>query len=277
MTGIGSSRQLRSKELRVCTTVSTRVNWSKLYGQTHFKYCELRGLYNLFQSLTKNPKVAPFSAAVPVGKGGEGLMRRDQFLGACASGGSLGLSEVVGHFGSRLFDMIDTDGDGLLCFKEFVVGLSHLLKGAESERLKLSFKAYNLGGEGKWVTLEDMTSVLACSSEVVYPTLLKFIRGKERTGGKTTGMDLERREAGMGKQGAGMDSLTLAKTFRALSRRNAAAYAQKIMVEFGREKDGRLNRKEFERWARSGPVLRCRLNEFSIDVNAVPFQGVRLA
>ncbi|CAM9668429.1 unnamed protein product [Choristocarpus tenellus] len=278
---MGKFRQKQCNELKACLSVSPTLDWAKLYRVTSFSFCELRGLYELFKTLGEKPMVAPcastaFETTVCLKNNGsmsQGIQRH-QFLAACELGGLLGLSEVVGHFGSRLFTIFDTDGDGILGFKDFVCGLNHLLKGPESEKLKLTFKAYNLNGKGKWVTLEDMTSVLACASEAAYPTLLKFIQEQERAVWGSGSWD--RHAGGSLEKGDTVTGELNPENFRAMSRRNAAAYAERTMKEFDQDKDGRLSRKEFKRWARSSPVLRCRLNEFSIDINVVPFQGVRL-
>ncbi|CAN0402693.1 unnamed protein product, partial [Hapterophycus canaliculatus] len=79
------------------------------------------------------------------------------------------------------------------------------------------------------------------------------------------------------------DPEALAELLQEIARRNAAAYAERAVSEFGSQaqggKAGRagLTQKEFERWALTGPVLRCRINEFSIDLNLAPFQGVQLS
>lgn len=76
---------------------------------------------------------------------------------------------------------------------------------------------------------------------------------------------------------AGNDREAVEEALKALARRNAANFAERAVSEFGQAQNGALTRKEFEKWALTGPVLRCRINEFSLDVNVVPFQGVRLA
>lgn len=73
------------------------------------------------------------------------------------------------------------------------------------------------------------------------------------------------------------DPEAVAELLQELARRNAASYAARAISEFGHAQSGALTRKEFEKWALTGPVLRCRINEFSIDVNIAPFQGVQLS
>lgn len=60
------------------------------------------------------------------------MMDKAQFLSLCEDSSNdtllFRLGEVVGAFGSRLFDVLDEDGDGLLAFETFALGLSKLLK-----------------------------------------------------------------------------------------------------------------------------------------------------
>ncbi|CAB1097421.1 unnamed protein product [Ectocarpus sp. CCAP 1310/34] len=73
------------------------------------------------------------------------------------------------------------------------------------------------------------------------------------------------------------DPEALAELLREMAQRNAERYAAAAVSEFGQAQGGAgLTQKEFERWALTGPVLRCRINEFSIDLNLAPFRGVRL-
>lgn len=191
-----------------------------------------------------------------------------------------------------------------------------------SEERAASAAAVGFGGmkaktsrRGKYLTVEDITAVLATISIGAYPTLLQFSagdraldgfsgsgvqnahvddNGKYISGqfeprgdsifaqGKKKGLyseskkcgssdDDDGRGCGSGERGA------LEEALRELARRNAADYAARAVSEFGQAQDGVLTQKEFERWALTGPVLRCRIHEFSLDVNVVPFQGLRLA
>lgn len=174
----------------------------------------------------------------------------------------------------------------------------------------------------KYLSVEDMTAVLASASEGAYPTLLQFTavtgnsvhlcggkgsnsHGSGRgcwelkdedeppsgcgpnTGRKTSvgrGSSRRRNDRNGGSVGRSekaslshQDPEVLAKLLQEIARKNAASYAERAVSEFGQSHNGALTKKEFEKWVMAGPVLRCRINEFSIDLNAAPFQGVRLA
>lgn len=163
----------------------------------------------------------------------------------------------------------------------------------------------------KYLSLHDMAAVLTSASQGAYPTLLQFTtdRGNDsrRSGGvfprsdrtgeskgaeeptageararerKTEAVELSLSHDNNGRAGGGgkgsHDREQVAGLLQELARRNAQSYAARAVSEFGQVQDGALTQKEFEKWALTGPVLRCRINEFSIDLNIVPFQGVRL-
>lgn len=163
----------------------------------------------------------------------------------------------------------------------------------------------------KYLTLENMAAVLTSASQGAYPTLLQFTTdggnvsywsggdraGESKGGEEPTGEEQRSGEGkaeaarlssspdnnnnngrgGGGGGGRGSDDPEqVAGLLQELARRNAKSYAARAVSEFGQVQDGALTQKEFEKWALTGPVLRCRINEFSIDLNIVPFQGIRL-
>ncbi|KFO53519.1 Calsenilin, partial [Corvus brachyrhynchos] len=60
------------------------------------------------------------------------------------------------HF---LFDAFDADRNGALCFQDFAVGLSVLLRGTEQQKLKWTFDLYDVNKDG-YVTKEDMLEIM---------------------------------------------------------------------------------------------------------------------
>lgn len=147
-----------------CAALSSEVRWSWLRGRTLFSFSELRTLLRIFLGATTttssdNPHrqlngisstistmgmsllPAPSSTTsettrLPSPSSSEhkvsslGMMDKAQFLSMCESKNEhvFCLSQVVGAFGSRLFDVLDGDGDGKLGFDTFAIGLSKLLK-----------------------------------------------------------------------------------------------------------------------------------------------------
>lgn len=164
----GTSGENRPEELAKCAALSADVRWSWLRGHSLFSFPELRSLFNIFTSaVTAASTTVPQQQIVgsaPIcsvemdnnsntnkrnrgrrsstmrkrSKEEQGgvhqllMMDKAQFLSLCEDSSNdtllYRLGEVVGAFGSRLFDVLDEDGDGLLAFETFALGLSKLLK-----------------------------------------------------------------------------------------------------------------------------------------------------
>lgn len=141
-----SGGENRPQELSKCAAVSADVRWAWLRSRTLFTFAEIRSLMQAFvktaapaselpleQLGTSAPK-APICSVEIKGKGPWSvptktvLMDKAQFLSFCDSNDTFRVSEVVGAFASRLFDILDDDGDGYLNFETFALGLSKLLK-----------------------------------------------------------------------------------------------------------------------------------------------------
>nr|KAF6269408.1 potassium voltage-gated channel interacting protein 3 [Myotis myotis] len=60
------------------------------------------------------------------------------------------------HF---LFNAFDADGNGAICFEDFVVGLSILLRGTVQEKLKWAFNLYDINKDG-YITKEEMLAIM---------------------------------------------------------------------------------------------------------------------
>lgn len=154
----------RPKELGRCAAVSSDVRWSWLRGRTLFTFSELRSLLKLYRAAvndgtdeegslhthvlddgctSSNAVAAAPAPSFPTkdargysvssllsrtSTDGLGMMSKEQFLAACHADEAFRLPEVVGAFRSRLFDVLDENGDGKLSFEDFALGMSKLLK-----------------------------------------------------------------------------------------------------------------------------------------------------
>ncbi|XP_040545446.1 calsenilin isoform X9 [Gallus gallus] len=67
-----------------------------------------------------------------------------------------GDSSAYAHF---LFNAFDADGSGALCFEDFVIGLSVLLRGTAQEKLKWAFNLYDINKDG-CITKEEMLEIM---------------------------------------------------------------------------------------------------------------------
>lgn len=153
----GCCGENRPEELGKCAAVSPDVRWAWLRGRTLFTFYELRMLLKLFKAATyvsaqPGKSLAPFatmnearpselSADVKPGSQLLSTMDKAQFLSLCDSDETFRLSEVVGAFGSRLFDVLDEAGKGGLTFETFALGLSKLLKVSLLKTLRVQHSA----------------------------------------------------------------------------------------------------------------------------------------
>uniref|UniRef100_A0A8C4P3W4 Calsenilin-like n=1 Tax=Dromaius novaehollandiae TaxID=8790 RepID=A0A8C4P3W4_DRONO len=58
-----------------------------------------------------------------------------------------------------LFKAFDVDGNGAICFQDFVVGLSVLLRGTVREKLRWAFNLYDINKDG-CITREEMLQIM---------------------------------------------------------------------------------------------------------------------
>ena len=73
------------------------------------------------------------------------------------------LSERV----ARLYDVFDTNGDGMVDFTELACGLSVLCDGSRDDKARAAFALYDIDGDGV-ISLEEMTRYLTSVFRVLY-------------------------------------------------------------------------------------------------------------
>ncbi|XP_067168513.1 calsenilin isoform X6 [Apteryx mantelli] len=126
----------------------------QLQAQTKFTKKELQSLYRGFK--TECPS---------------GLVDEETFKLIYSQFFPQGDATTYAHF---LFNAFDVDGNGAICFQDFVVGLSVLLRGTVHEKLNWAFNLYDINKDGyitKEEMLEIMKSIYDMMGRCTYPIL----------------------------------------------------------------------------------------------------------
>ncbi|KAK1332822.1 hypothetical protein QTO34_006353 [Cnephaeus nilssonii] len=132
----------------------------QLQAQTKFTKMELQSLYRGF----KNREESGWGLGVAEAAEGDlllqecpsGLVDEDTFKLIYAQFFPQGDATTYAHF---LFNAFDADGNGAICFEDFVVGLSILLRGTVQEKLKWAFNLYDINKDG-YITKEEMLAIM---------------------------------------------------------------------------------------------------------------------
>ncbi|XP_069657345.1 calsenilin-like [Haliaeetus albicilla] len=126
----------------------------QLLAQTKFTKKELQSLYRGFKNECPS-----------------GLVDEETFKLIYSQFFPQGDASTYAHF---LFDAFDADRNGALCFQDFVVGLSILLRGTVHQKLKWAFNLYDINKDGyitKEEMLEIMKSIYDMMGRCTHPTL----------------------------------------------------------------------------------------------------------
>jgi len=89
-------------------------------------------------------------------------------------------------FTDHVFRLFDINQDGLLNFREFVVGLSLSYRASIEDKLFWIFKLYDINHSGD-ITIEEMTNIMEC----LYSFSLKFNKDIAKTNSKDVFMKLD--------------------------------------------------------------------------------------
>ncbi|NXL39736.1 CSEN protein, partial [Glaucidium brasilianum] len=126
----------------------------QLLAQTKFTKKELQSLYRGFKNECPS-----------------GLVDEETFKLIYSQFFPQGDASTYAHF---LFDAFDADRNGALCFQDFVIGLSVLLRGTVHQKLKWAFNLYDINKDGyitKEEMLEIMKSIYDMMGRCTHPTL----------------------------------------------------------------------------------------------------------
>ncbi|XP_019614387.1 PREDICTED: neurocalcin homolog [Branchiostoma belcheri] len=124
---------------------------SDLTRTTNFRESEIKHLYKLFQKDCPN-----------------GLLKEQQFVRFYVDFFRTGCREKKATLAKRIFRAFDHDATGTVDFREYVCGMSALLRGSKVEKLKWAFRMYDLDGNGE-VTKRELLNVLMLMNELRNP------------------------------------------------------------------------------------------------------------
>ncbi|KFO79462.1 Calsenilin, partial [Cuculus canorus] len=111
----------------------------ELLARTKFSKTELQSLYRGFKNECPS-----------------GLVDEETFKLIYSQFFPQGDANAYAHF---LFDAFDADGNGAICFQDFAVGLSVLLRGTVRQKLTWAFNLYDVNKDGR-ITKTEMLEIM---------------------------------------------------------------------------------------------------------------------
>ena len=132
----------------------------ELKAQTNFTAEELQDWYKEFRSSW--PK---------------GVLTVEEFKKAYSSYFPLG---DASEFAKHVFRVFDQNDDGRLDFREFICGFSVGLRGSVEEKLKFSFRIYDVDGNG-FISPEEMVEIFTVRNTVCLLQAVKTTDSEYRT------------------------------------------------------------------------------------------------
>mmetsp|Transcript_2650 Transcript_2650/g.3541 ORF Transcript_2650/g.3541 Transcript_2650/m.3541 type:complete len:229 (+) Transcript_2650:114-800(+) len=196
----------------------------RLQEQTNFDKVEVGKLYETFLSLSN---------------GGKQPLDKELFkagLGKLESCGLKNLDDTP--FVDRLFSLLDINHDGTVDLQEFITGLSLLCKGSVEDKLELSFKAYDLDGNG-FISKDELAAMFKSAWIAGFRALC----------------------ATHGNEELSMEDLN------EFSEEMATLFADNAFDTLDTNGDGQLSFEEFKEFALAEPKITATLNGFKKEVN----------
>ncbi|NXN11446.1 CSEN protein, partial [Indicator maculatus] len=141
-------------ELELCTVRHQPEALEQLLARTKFSKQELQALYRGFKNECPS-----------------GLVDEETFKLIYSQFFPQGDASTYASF---VFDAFDADGNGALCFQDFAMGLSVLLRGTVQQKLRWTFDLYDINKDGcitKEEMLEMMKSIYNMMGRCTHPPL----------------------------------------------------------------------------------------------------------
>jgi len=195
-----------------------------LQEQTNFDKVEVKKLFETFVELSN---------------GGKESLDKDTFKKGLSKLEACGLKNIENTpFADRLFHLLDANGDGTVDLSEFVCGLSMLCKGTVEEKLELSFRAYDLDGNG-YISKDELALMFKSAWISGFRALC----------------------ASHGNEELSMEDLN------EFSEEMATLFADNAFDTLDTNGDGQLSFEEFKEFALAEPKITATLNGFKKEVN----------
>ncbi|AWP00327.1 putative Kv channel-interacting protein 1-like [Scophthalmus maximus] len=148
------SRDKTDEELEMTTVCYRPEGLDQLEAQTNFTKQELQILYRGFKNECPS-----------------GVVNEETFKHIYAQFFPHGDASMYAHY---LFNAFDTTNNGSIKFKDFVMGLSTLLRGTLREKLEWTFHLYDINRDG-YINREEMTEIVRAIYDMMgkytYPAL----------------------------------------------------------------------------------------------------------
>jgi len=195
-----------------------------LQEQTNFDKVEVKKLYETFMELSI---------------GGKEPLDKETFKKGLGKLEACGLKNIENTpFADRLFHLLDVNNDNTVDLSEFVCGLSMLCKGTVEEKLELSFKAYDIDGNG-FISKDELALMFKSAWIAGFRALC----------------------ASHGNEELSMEDLN------EFSEEMATLFADNAFDTLDTNGDGQLSFEEFKEFALAEPKITATLNGFKKEVN----------
>jgi len=218
----------------------------RLQEITNFDKVEVVKLYEIFLSVSEGGSLSMLTfyglrnATFMIGFHlGTRMLNIEMFRKSLGKLEACGLQNLDDSpFVERLFILLDTNGDGVVDLHEFVTGLSLLCKGTIEQKLELSFKAYDLDGNG-YISKDELASMFKSAWISAFQALCATYGNEE------------------------------------LSKEDLNEFSEEMATQFSNNSfntldlngDGQISFEEFKEFAMSEPKITATLNEFKKEVN----------
>jgi len=201
---------------------------------TNLEKVKVSSLYELFISISENA-----NKSVDIAKFRIGLQKVSELSGFNI--------DCDTPYYERLFELLDTSGDGLLDLQEFVIGLALICKGTPEEKVKLSFKAYDLDGNG-FISRDELICMFKRAWLSGFIALCTY---KSNTNIYILPSNHENELIEVSRQDLEQYSSEMAKVFADLA-----------FEQLDTNNDGKLSLEEFKDFALANPKITASLNGF---------------